>query len=235
MIIVSNKKLINRNKRIGSVTTIVSLAVLGLGLYISFTATSSENFTWSLLCLILGFLLSQVGIFFSSRFGRSPRPDEQLSGALKGLDDKYILYHYLTAVNHLLVGPAGLWVLIPYQLQGTITYDEKKGRWNHKGGNWYLKAFGQENLGRPDQEIYSNLQDLSKFLKKEVEIAELPEPQAVLVFSHPKAVVDAANAPAPTLPIDKLKDFMRRQAKENPIPKEPVRLLQQALPTEDIE
>ena len=141
MKIVSNNKLVRRNKRIGNFTTIGSLVVLGLGLYVSFTAQSSEGFTWSMVCLILGFLMSQVGIYFGNRWGRSPRPDELISNALKGLDDKYILYHYITAVSHLLVGPAGVWILLPYQQQGVITYDENKKRLNQKGGNWYLKLF----------------------------------------------------------------------------------------------
>ena len=56
MKIVSNNKLIRRNKKIGNYTTIGSLVILGLGLYISFTAQTSDGFTWSLVCLLLGFL-----------------------------------------------------------------------------------------------------------------------------------------------------------------------------------
>lgn len=235
MKIVSNNKLIRRNKRIGNITTIGSLVILGLGLYISFTAKTSDGFLWSLACLLIGFLASQVGIFFGNRWGRSPRPDELLTNALKGLDDKYVLYHYTTRVSHLLVGPAGIWVLAPYQQQGKITYDADKKRWRQKGGNWYMKLFGQESLGRPDQEVNSSLGEVVSLLKKNVDIEGLPEPEAAMVFIHPKAVVDAQNAHFATLHVEKLKDFIRRQAREKPASMDLIRLFQQVLPTESIE
>jgi hypothetical protein len=235
MKIVANYKLINRNKKIGNYTTIGSLVVLGAGLYISFTAQTSDGFTWSLVALVLGFLLSQVGIFFGNRWGRSPRPDELLTKELKGLDDKYILYHYTTPVSHLLVGPAGIWILSTYNQTGRIIYDEQKKRWQQKGGNFYMKMFAQENLGRPDQEANSTLVDLTKRMGKDVQIPGLPEPRVALVFINPKVEVDAQNAHLPTLPVDKLKDFMRRQVKENPISLDIIRNFQQSLPQESIE
>ena len=235
MKIVANYKLINRNKKIGNYTTIGSLVVLGLGLYISFSAQTADGFSWSLVCLVAGFILSQVGIFFGNRWGRSPRPDELLTKELKGLDDKYTLYHYTSPVSHLLVGPAGIWVLAPYNQTGQIIYDPAKKRWQQKGGNWYMKMFAQENLGKPDQEAKATLADLNKHIAKDIQIPALPDPQIALVFINPKVQVDAPNAHIPTLPVDKLKDFMRRQVKENPMSMEPIRQFQQALPQESIE
>jgi hypothetical protein len=235
MRIVSNNKLINRNKKLGNYTTIGSLVVLGLGLYISFTATTTDSFTWSLLCLIMGFLLSQIGIFFGNRWGRSPRPDEVLSSALKGLDDKYVLYHYMVSVPHLLVGPAGVWVIMPFNQQGTITFDDAKQRWKQKGGNWYMKFFFQEALGRPEQEAQTLTTDLKKFLKKEADVPGMPVPQAAIVFINPKSSVDAPNAYLPTMAIDKLKDFMRRMGREQPAALDTIRLLQQTLPEQNLD
>jgi hypothetical protein len=235
MKIVSNNKLIRRNKRIGNYTTIGSLVILGVGLYISFTANSSEGFTWSLVCLILGFLLSQVGIFFGNRWGRSPRPDELLTKELKGLDDKYTLYHYITAVSHLLVGPAGIWILAPFNQAGTITYDSEKNRWSQKGGNLYMKLFAQEGLGRPDQEVSTMMADLRKFIAKGGAIVGLPEAQVALVFVNPKVEVDAQNAPIPTLALDKLKDYLRRRARETPATLDAIRSFQEELPVETVE
>ena len=105
MRIISNEKLIKRNNRIGTYLTFGSLAVLIGGLALSFLAPP-QYISYSFLALILGFILSQVGIYMGNRYGRKPRPDESISAALKGLDDKYSLYHYMTPVSHLLVGPA---------------------------------------------------------------------------------------------------------------------------------
>ncbi len=232
MKIITNHKLVKRNRRIGQITTFVSMGVLGLGLYISF----SQNYvTLSFLALLVGFALSQVGIYFGSRWGRSPRPDEIISAALKGLDNKYTLYHYTSPVHHLLVGPAGLWVLSPYFQKGTITYDQKKKRWQQKGGNLYMKIFAQESIGRPDQETTHLIQDMESFLAKNLpDGITQPKVQPVLVFTDSKVVIQTENAPIPTLQIEKLKDFIRRQAKETPLTPESISAVEDTLPKEEI-
>ena len=85
MQIVTNESLIKRNARIGQVTSIAGLGVLVAGMIISFTRP--ELFVWSLVALLAGFTLSQIGISFGNRWGRRPRPDEVLDASLQGLDD----------------------------------------------------------------------------------------------------------------------------------------------------
>ena len=212
MKIASNTKLITRNSKIGRYTTFASLAVLGVGLYISFT--SPEAFSWSLGALVIGFLLSQVGLTYSSKFGKSPRPDESLTQALKGLEDKFTLYHYESPTNHLLVGPAGVWVLLPYFQAGTIRYNAAKNRWTQKGGNFFLKMFGQENLGRPDTEIQYGINETRKFLEKQLPGTELPEIRAALLFFNEKTELAVEGAPYPAIKADKAKDFFRKRVKD---------------------
>jgi len=233
MKIITNPKLIQRNRQIGRVTTIIALVVLGIGLYISFAIQSLV--TYSFLALIVGFLLSQVGIYFTSRWGRSPRPDESLSAALKGLDDKYSLYHYRTSVSHLLIGPAGIWVLLPYSQKGVITYDSTKHRWKQKGGSTFLKIFTQEGLGRPDLDAKSASDNLNKFFQKEFTDTNIPQIQTALVFVESGTDVQAQDAPIPTLPAEKLKDFIRRQAKKDPLELEQIKLIQTSLPSDGID
>jgi hypothetical protein len=217
MKIITNTKVVQRNKNIGKVLTIVSLAVLAGGLVLSING-SPENITYSYLALILGFMTSQFGIFFTNRFGRSPRPDERISAELKGLDDRYSLYHYATAVSHLLVGPSGLWVLMPFNQQGTITYE--KGKYKQKGGNLYLKIFAQEGLGRPDKDTQYACEDMQKYLAKRMDADSIPAINALVVFTNPKAEVKAPEAPYPTVTAEKMKDFLRKKAKDNAYPPE---------------
>jgi hypothetical protein len=232
MKIVTNQKVIKRNSRIGQVATLVSLAILGGGLFMSF---NPELIQYSFFALLSGFIISQVGIHYGTKFGRSPRPDERLTQALKGLGDQYVLYHFAGPVPHLLVGPAGIIPLLPYNQRGTFTYDENKKRWRQKGGNLYLKIFAQEGLGRPDLDVEANLQDVNNYLQKNLSEAELPTVKPVLVFTHPQADVQVQNSPHPSVASEKLKDLIRRMAKEEPVPNEQVRLVQKTLPTENIE
>ncbi len=215
MEISTNDRLIKRNARIGQITSITGLVVLAGGMFISFTRP--EMFSISLVALLVGFGLSQIGIYFGNRWGRRPRPDEVLNAALKGLDGRYSLYHYTTPTSHLLVGPAGVWVLMPRHQAGTITYDEGKKRWKQKGGNLYLKIFAQENLGRPDLEVGSEILAVASALEEQLGEEKIPDVQAALVMTNEKCDVDADNAPAPTLEVKKLKDFIRKTAKSKPI------------------
>jgi hypothetical protein len=228
MKIIKNEKMIQRNSRIGGVITILSLAILGVGMYITFAR--QDLFYISILALLLGFLLSQVGIFFTNRWGRKPRPDQMLDQALKGLDDRYSLYHYHTPIAHVLIGPAGIWTLHPKTQRGTITYS--KNRWRQRGGGFiqgYLRLFAQEGIGRPDLEIDSDGKSLLKYFHKHLPDLELPPIQSAIVFFHPDVVLEADDAPAPTLFSKKLKDYIRKAAKQNPLSKEIFESIQETL------
>ena len=230
---VTNHKTIKNRKKIGQYTTITSLLVLAGGLYMSF---KPELINYSFAALIVGFLLSQMGIYYGGRWGRSPRPDEIITGSLKGLENKFTLYHYVSPVHHLLIGPAGLWILIPYHQGGAISYDTKRNRWKQKGGNLYLKIFAQESLGHPENDIENQKKSLVRWLEKNFESQnELPPINVALVFTNPKADVQADDAPVPTLPIGKLKDFMRRAGKQDVIPADITNPIKEALPKADIE
>ena len=230
MKIVTNEKLIKRNKKIGQILTMAALAVLGIGLYFSFAQPDQITITFG--SLLVGFLLTQVGVYYGNRWGRSPRPDESISANLKGLEDKYVLYHYTAGIPHLLTGPTGVWALVPTPVGGKISYDESKGRFRQKGGNFYLKLFGQDSIGRPELDAAYALNDLKKSFKKNAAELSLPEPQAVLVFTNPKVEVDVVDSPTPAVTVEKLKDFIRKQPKATVDGLELIKTLQKSLPSE---
>lgn len=228
MNIIRNESLIKRNARIAQITMLGGLAVLAGGMFVSFRYP--DQLGLSLGALMLGFLLSQVGIYFTNRWGRHPRPDEHLDQALKGLDKKYNLYHYTTPVSHLLVGPAGVWVLMPHHQRGTITYE--KGRWRQRGGNLYLKIFAQEGLGRPDLEVSGEIESLQRFLEEHLPEGNVPPIQVALVFTHPDVRIEMqedADTPAETVPANKLKDLIRKAGKTKSLSMEKAQLVKDAL------
>jgi hypothetical protein len=231
MRIIKNEKLIKRNARVGQYTSLSALAVLGVGMYISFTRP--ELFIWAVAALLVGFTLTQIGMYFGNRWGRSPRPDERLDAGLKGLTKDYSMYHWKTPVSHLLVGPAGIWVLLPYHQRGTVAY--RKNRWRNTGGGvlqGYMRIFGQEGLGRPELEATSEINSLRKALAKEMDEDEIPEIKAALVFTTEGVEIKAEDAPTPALTIKKLKDFMRQRAKEKPITPAELESVKAVLPDE---
>lgn len=216
MRVVRNERLIKRNAKIGQYTSLAALGVLLVGMYISVRRT--DLFIYAVVALIIGFAMTQIGMFFSNRWGRSPRPDEQLDAALKGLPGDTVLYHYMSPVPHLLVGSAGVWILQTYHQRGRLTYS--KNRWRLSGGGFmqaYMSIFGQEGLGRPELDLANETASLKKFLAKELGENALPEIRSALVFTNEQAEIDAADAPNPALKIKQLKEFMRQKAKERPI------------------
>jgi hypothetical protein len=225
MVIRTNEHLIKKNKKIAQITTIIGLIVLVVGMVVAFRWPEKIYITFS--TLIFGLLFSQIGIFYTNRWGRTPRPDELLNQALKGLDSKYHLYHYLSPTAHLLVGPAGIWVLAPRHQRGTISYS--KGRWRQKGGNLYLKIFAQEGIGRPDLDLAYDVEKIQNFLLKQLPDEKIPPIQAALIFTNEKTVIqidENENPIAATLYLDKLKDFFRKEAKGKPIPFDKIGLIQ---------
>lgn len=219
MIIETNEPLIKRNTRIAQIASLAGLAVLAGGMVVAFTR--AELITVSFIALLVGFVLSQIGIYFTNRWGRKPRPDESLNQALKGLDKKYALYHYLTPASHLLVGPAGVWVILLRPQRGTITFT--KGRWKQKGGGLlqgYLRIFAQEGIGRPDLEIANEVEGIHNYLANNFPDDEIPQVDAAVVFTHPDVDIqidDSEEPLAPTLYLSKVKNFIRKVAKDKPI------------------
>ena len=212
MKIIKNEKLIKRNSVIGQWLSLGALVVLGLGMYISFT--KPDLFTYSLICLLVGFIMTQVGMYMGSRWGRSPRPDEKLDGGLKGTHAEFTLYHYATPAAHLLVGPAGVWTLLPYHQRGKIFFE--KNRWKMKGGGFlqgYMRIFGQEGIGRPDIDAENEVLTTKRFFSKNMDEANITEVKAVLVFTNDEVELDKGDSPIPAIKLKQLKEFVRQNSK----------------------
>ncbi|GAB4534528.1 MAG: hypothetical protein Fur0018_24410 [Anaerolineales bacterium] len=225
MQLITNEKLIQRNARIGGILSLAGLIAMGLGVYLNFKRPDLANYSFA--ALISGFMLAQIGLYFGNRWGRARPTEKLLNDALKGLSQQHKLYHYSSPASHLLVGPTGVWVLIPKYQRGTITY--KNNRWRQSGGGlWlaYLKLLAQEGIGRPDLEIAAEVDAVSRFLKKHLPENLIPPVNAVLVFTNPRAEVQADDAPVPTVTLKKLKAALRSGKQ---IPPEKYTAVQQAL------
>ena len=231
MEIISNDKVIKRKTRIGQITTLAGLAVLAIGFVVSM---KPENTTLAFGALILGFVLTQIAVYHGNRWGKSPREDELIVKGLKGLGKQATLYNYTSPVPHLLVGPMGVWVLIPYFHEGTITYNESRKRWRQKSRNWYMRLFGQAGLGRPDQDLINYRGKMERYFKKNLPDNLQPEVNVALVFTAKDVKVDAPNAPEPTFALDKVKNFLRTVLKDESVDPEIIAAIKELLPKESI-
>lgn len=232
MKIIKNDKLIERNSKIGNWSNIGGLLALVAAMYISFARP--ELFNYAIIAMLIGFTLTQVSLYMGNRFGRSPRPDEVLDANLKGLSTDFAIYHFTTPVSHLLVGPAGIWVLLPYRQMGTIVY--QKNRWKLAGGGFiqgYMRIFGQENLGRPDADANADIKAITAFLSKRMEEGQTPTVNAIAVFTSDKVELQAEEAPIPAVKLKQLKEFMRQKSKERLLSPTELEKIKSILPQEE--
>lgn len=212
MQVITNEKLIRNRARLGRVASFVGLGILILGLVASF-------FQWLLVsfgCLLVGFLLSQVGIYHANRWVKQPRPDQTLAKILKGLDNRYYLYNYVLPAPHVLLAPFGLCVINPKDQAGKIRCQGEK--WRHETGRKrILRLLGQEGLGNPTKEVRAVTERLRRFLAQLLPDNDMPI-EGVVVFTNPQVDLEAENSSVPVLDGKQFKFFLRDLSKERPIP-----------------
>jgi hypothetical protein len=231
MKIIKNEKLIKRNGKIGNWISLGALVVLGGGMYISFA--EPQLFNISLICLVIGFIMTQIGMYMGNRWGRSPRRDEKLDAGLKGLHSEFNIYHYATPVSHLLVGPAGIWVIMPYHQGGKVYFE--KNRWKIKGGGFmqaYMRLFGQEGIGRPDLEAEGEVIAAKKFFAKKMDESAVPEIKPIFVFTNDQVELEAGESPIPAVKLKQLKGFIREEAKTRKLTNIQIQSITTLLPEE---
>jgi len=204
---VTNETLINRNKKIGNITSILGIAILVGGLILNFRPNPTKTLI-SLVALIVGFTVAQISTYFVTRFGRSPRFDEIIANNLSKLNNDYTLYVYSGPVPMLLTSQHGIWLPIPITAGGEISYD---GKWKQSGGNFMMKLFGQENLGKPEKVIETRENQIRTFLKENLEENAISPIDSILVSLHPKASIGIVeDAPTPIVEVDALRRTIRK-------------------------
>jgi hypothetical protein len=203
--VISNDSYIARRGKIGRYTSLAALVVLGIGMFISIA--QPQLIVWAFGCLLAGLALSMVGIYYGNRFARVDRPDAALTKALKGLDDRYFLYHYRAPTAHLLVGPDACWVLSVQLQTGKVSAHGK--RWKQSlGWKWLFAWMGQENMGNPARTAQMEADAVARLLQKQVPDVDVPL-TPVVVFTDPSAELDVAETPVPVIHVKQLKEWLR--------------------------
>jgi len=161
MRIVMDEKMVSRNQKIARYTMIASLAILVIGLIISFT--NPEQIIISFGALLLGFLMSQIALFYGNRWGKSPRPDEILNDeVLKSLpanqrkprllERQKLMRHFSRSKAYLERGEAGQ----PLFIKGSVFYPSPETMKANIQGYRKVVLDQSFNLGK---DIFGNLAD----------------------------------------------------------------------------
>jgi hypothetical protein len=158
-----------------------------------------------LIFILVGIAISMIGIYQANRWVRKPRPEDQLSKALKGLDDKFVLYHYPSRLpsDHVLLTPEGVVNLETVNLAGLFIY--KDGGWTERMTmGRALRSVVEERLGNPTRSAQAVQQYLVDKLSELTGEPVMVKP--VITFTHPAAELDLEpGGPVPVYMAEKLK------------------------------
>jgi hypothetical protein len=207
MKIIVNERRVRIFSAIGQYGVMGGLGILFVGLLISFAKP-----TWiipMMLCLLLGFIFSIVGGFFADRYVGPLAHHEALDKALKGMDRRHTLLHYVLPAAHVLLEPSGCSVLVVKAQGGRVAYLADEERWKHEQkGKLFRQFAGQEALGAPDHELRKQVDQLERWLSENLPDADVPV-RGLIVFVNPDVDLEADDAPVPAVHAKQLKDWLR--------------------------
>lgn len=214
MKVVVNLPRVRRRHNLGRALVFIGLGVLAAGFIYSLINPDASVFV--LLIALPGALLAQVGIPLLQKWGSDRRVDHAINAALKGLDDRWTLMHYLPGADHTLFGPPGTLILVPRSEEGKIEYDAQAGEWvQHKPKSGLLRRGGRNELGGLEKKAGDEAGRLQDLLMASAAGEAGDEPRPLLLFMSDDADVDIepGTAPLPTVHYKKVKDWLRRQSR----------------------
>ena len=202
-----NRRMVKRNNNLSKVMILIGLILLIGALVLSFTRPETMN--QLLIGVIVGTLFSQAGLALNNRWGRQPRIDQIFDASLKGLDNRYAIFHYKLGTSHALICPAGAFALIPCQDEGEITFVEGNW-WKQFGKRGLFRRSGRKRLSRIEDSAKAQSRTMQRFLQKNLPERTDISIRPILVFVSKQALVKANHAPVLTVHIKKLKSVVRR-------------------------
>jgi hypothetical protein len=203
---------IDRIRRLSKILTFGGLGLVVVALLLSLSDPQLLGMALGL--SLAGLLSSQLGTVMMRRWPDRGRSDQLLDAALKGLDGRHILIHYLTRARHGLLTPRGVVALVPVGDSGRITLRD--------GVVWRTPIKRDGSPGRP-----SPLRGLTEQAAREAEVLRQailrrsPEAEVevtpLLVFVHPEARLEFEDQAVPAVHLKKLKDYLRHLPRRTPL------------------
>lgn len=226
MRIVTNQKLIDKNRKLAQYLFFASFGLLIVGLFASGQQTASManddmilGFFAPLLLIIVAFIVTMISVRMTNLWMREPRPETIMKEGLKGLSNNSVLYHYYhKPAQHVLIAPQGVFVLTTRFQQGNFTVQEDEWKTHRSAISRITSLFRFEDIGNPTEDAVKNAAHVEALL---AQIAPGVKVQPVVVFTDPRANITIEN---PTVPVlygsDKrepnLTTFMREIRKSQP-------------------
>jgi len=228
MVVLRDDERIARLKKWGQRASLIGMLFLIGGLFVIFV-NPPNPFLLQTLALIVGFLLSQVGIYLTQRYARSPRPDEVLDEAVKKVARDGRMYHYLLPAPHVLLTQAGPIVFVLKYQTGKISAEGDDWRQTGMGFLGFRRIFGQEGLGNPTKEAENYIAALAKYIHENApSIDEVPIGAMIVFTAKNLDTLDVEGSRIPAMHFSKVKGYLRQQGLGESLPRGDYEALQAA-------
>ena len=178
---ITNEQMMARGGRLGQLATLIGLVMVFGALIASFT----QYRMMSVVLVALGVVMYTLGTRGQEQAMRGPQRIQMLTGALGEFDDRYRLYNHVVPVDHVLLTPHGLFVLIVKGVDGGIRCF--KDKWvRDMSLRRVLRFFTEESLGNPTKETQQGVERFQKYIEEQAPDINT-EVQGVVVFVNPEA------------------------------------------------
>jgi hypothetical protein len=215
MVVIRDEARIAKLKSRSQQATLVGFLFLAAGFVVIFLDIPNV-FLLQTAALILGWAISQVGMYLSHRYARSPRPDEVLDEAIKPVARDGRMYHYILPAPHVLLSSAGPIIFVLKFQTGKINADGDK--WTQRGIG-FRRLFGQEGLGNPTKDAEKMIEALAGFIRREAPTVEEVPIGAMIVFtSKNRDELHVENSNIPARHFSKVKGFLRQKGLGKKLP-----------------
>jgi hypothetical protein len=203
---------IDRMQKVGRVLSFGGLGVMVVALVLSLRASANMGLTMGL--ALVGLLASQIGTMQTRRWPKSGRSDQVIDAALKGLDGRHSLYHYLLGCRHALIAPGATLALIPVGEAGIFEWRD--------GILWRTPVKKGVPSGKPAparglvESAARETADLERRLRRQLPERETWDLVPLLVFCSDAARLERDDA-HPAIHLKKLKEYVRNLPRRAPL------------------
>jgi len=213
-----NSRRVQRNRRLATITFLLTLGVLVGGFIVInlplFTGEAPNSILLLLqtLLLPLAFILTVTSVRLTNNWARQPYPNLAINEGLKGVSKKSVVYHYHhSPAEHILIAPQGVFAIVTRWHSGE--HSNEGSNWSTKRGflGRFASLIRMDGIGNPTEDAQRAAQHAEKLLQK---VDADVEVQPLIVFLDPKAELEIEDPDVPVLYADdksepSLSDYMR--------------------------
>lgn len=222
MRILTNARLLTRNRRIAQYMFFVSLGVPMIGLLlINMDMKSPTALLFSsilpFIVLPLAYAVMVFSIRMTNTWVREPRPEAAIQAGLKGISNKSVLYNYIfNPVRHVLITPQGVFSITTRFQDGMFTCHGSTWSSSRRGTARLMTLLRMDSIGNPTDEALKAKAKIEGLLE---DIAPGVTVQPLIVFVDAKGAFEAVDPAVPVLhainkDLPNLKDYLQSVTSE---------------------